>query len=475
MTSVLRLLLLVLSCCSCIAHGGDEHEHYTVLETRSLEPKSVCSGLKVIPSANGSWVPLHRPYGPCSPAQSTAAPSLLDMLRWDQLRTGYIRRKVSGAGEDVLQPTKPEVDVQQSNYSPQADVGAGSGAGAAAAGSSGTLSDLDPTAMGNGIVTQTVVIDTSSDVPWIQCLPCPVPPCHPQKNQFFNPTRSTTYAAVPCGSPACKALGQYGNGCSNSQCQYTVVYGDGTATTGTYITDTLTLNPTTRIMNFRFGCSHSVRGYFSDQTAGTMGLGGGSQSLLSQTAGLFGNAFAYCIPPPSSSGFLLLGGPTVAPWHFARTPLIRNSRAPTFYLVRLEAIIVAGQRLNVPPAVFSAGSVMDSSAIVTQLPPTAYRALRSAFRYAMRMYPLTAPRGNLDTCYDFIRFTTVRVPEVSLVFERGAALDLEPPAVMMDGCLAFAATPSDSSVGFIGNVQQQTYEVLYDVGGRSVGFRRGAC
>lgn len=92
--------------------------------------------LTVIPSANGSWVPLHRPYGPCSPAQSTAAPSLVDMLRWDQLRTDYIRRKVSGAGEDVLQPTTPEVDVQQSNYSPQTDVGAGSGVGAAAAGSS---------------------------------------------------------------------------------------------------------------------------------------------------------------------------------------------------------------------------------------------------------------------------------------------------------------------------------------------------
>jgi hypothetical protein len=29
--------------------------------------------------------------------------------------------------------------------------------------------------------------------------------------------------------------------------------------------------------------------------------------------------------------------------------------------------------------------------------------------------------------------------------------------------------------GILGNVQQQTMEVLYDVGGGAVGFRRGAC
>jgi hypothetical protein len=93
------------------------------------------------------------------------------------------------------------------------------------------------------------------------------------------------------------------------------------------------------------------------------------------------------------------------------------------------------------------------------------------------MYPLTAPRPSLDTCYDFLRFPTVRVPKVSLVFAGGggAVVQLDVDSVMLDGCLAFTATPSDSAVGFIGNVQQQTYEVLYDVGGGSVGFRSGAC
>jgi hypothetical protein len=93
----------------------------------------------------------------------------------------------------------------------------------------------------------------------------------------------------------------------------------------------------------------------------------------------------------------------------------------------------------------------------------------------MTAYPRTGPSGNLDTCYDFLGFTNVTVPRVSLVFGGGAVVVLNPPAVMLQGCLAFAPTPTDLAIGFIGNVQTQTHEVLYDVAAGTVGFRRGAC
>jgi hypothetical protein len=69
----------------------------------------------------------------------------------------------------------------------------------------------------------------------------------------------------------------------------------------------------------------------------------------------------------------------------------------------------------------------------------------------------------------------VRVPRVALVFDRNAAVELDPSGILLDDCLAFAPNGDDRAPGIIGNVQQQTIEVLYDVGGRSVGFRRGAC
>ncbi|CAL4890839.1 unnamed protein product [Urochloa decumbens] len=476
---VVVVLLLLSSSCFSSDEQADELS-YMVVPTSSLKHISdgaVCFGHKVIPSANHTWSPLNRPHGPCSPINGTPAVMVEDMLLSDQRRASYIRAELSNGadgerGIDDHSGGGVATDVDYSLLT-TADLGS-------LQQGSRTSLNSDLAAAGNsnsGGVSQTVVIDTSSDIPWVQCLPCPSPQCHLQKDVLYDPSRSSTYAPISCGSPACAQLGaSYGNGCSRSQqCQYTVSYGDGRATTGTYVTDRLTLGPNIVVPNLRFGCSHAVRGFFSDQTAGTLALGGGSQSLLAQTARTFGNAFSYCVPSPSTSGFLSMGGPIAASSLFARTPLIRNPRNPTFYIVRLQAITVAGQRLNVPPAVFSAGSVMDSSMIITRLPPTAYRALRSAFRNAMRMYPLTAPRTDLDTCYDFLRFPTVRVPKISLVFDGGAVVQLDRTAVMLDGCLAFAANPSDSAVGFIGNVQQQTYEVLYDVGGRSVGFSSGAC
>ena len=64
-------------------------------------------------------------------------------------------------------------------------------------------------------VVQTVVLDTASDVPWVQCAPC-----HRQADSTYDPARSGTYAAVPCGSPACDQLGRlYTGGCADGQCQ----------------------------------------------------------------------------------------------------------------------------------------------------------------------------------------------------------------------------------------------------------------
>jgi hypothetical protein len=336
-----------------------------------------------------------------------------------------------------------------------------------------TLEYVVTVGLGTPAVTQTMLMDTGSDIPWVQCDPCPGRTCHPQKDTFFNPARSSTYSALRCGSTACKGLDRDGNGCSRRRrCQYIVNYGDGSNTTGTYSADKLTLTPSFAVLNFRFGCSHAAQ-LFSDRADGLMGLGGGSQSLVSQMAE---KVFSYCLPPTASySGFLTLGVPRRPPAssssRFVVTPMYKID---TFYLVLLEGITVAGRRLRVPPSAFAAGAVMDSGTVVTRLPPKAYRVLRAAFRKEMRMFPRVAPPSAIfDTCFNLSG--DVKVPSVALVFERGATVELDQSGIILDGCLAFASNGDDESAGIIGNVQQRTLEVLYDVGGRTVGFRRGAC
>ena len=128
-----------------------------------------------------------------------------------------------------------------------------------------------------------------------------------------------------------------------------------------------------------------------------------------------------------------------------------------------------------PAAALAAGLVVDSRTVITRLPPTAYQALRAAFRGRMGAYRPAPPRGNLDTCYDFAGAFFVVPPRVELVLERGNVLELDRSGVLFHDCLAFAPNSDDRMPGILGNVQQQTMEVLYDVAGGAVGFRRGAC
>jgi hypothetical protein len=141
---------------------------------------------------------------------------------------------------------------------------------------------------------------------------------------------------------------------------------------------------------------------------------------------------------------------------------------------------VGGRQLSIPTSVFSAGTIMDSGTVLTRLPPTAYSALSSAFKAGMKQYPPAPPSGILDTCFDFSGQSSVSIPTVALVFSGGAVVNLDANGIMLQTsssilCLAFAANSDDSSLGIIGNVQQRTFEVLYDVGGGAVGFKAGAC
>ncbi|KAJ1253824.1 hypothetical protein BS78_K176100 [Paspalum vaginatum] len=489
MVVVFSLLLLLLfgSSPTCLAVEDEEHG-FRVVALSSLKAHVTCYGHRVMPPHNnGSWVPLYRPLGPCSPpssslgASATKPPppppssSLAELLQQDQLRVDDIHKRLSfgDVGDNKLSSAESDTTQVDQSYAASLNVGSGGGTGG--------MVVYDPAATGGGRsslpgVVQTLILDTASDVAWVQCSPCPVPPCHPQTDTLYDPTKSGSYAAVPCNSPLCTQLGPYANGCINNQCQYRVVYPDGSSSSGTYSTDLLTFTATNAIPSFQFGCSHAEQGRFDPRTAGILALGGGSESLVSQTAATYGNAFSYCLPPTKSQkGFFILGVPRASASKYVVTPLLRYPQAPTLYRVLLRAITVAGQQLNVPPAVFAPGSVMDTRTVLTRLPPTAYQALRAAFRNSMAMYRSAPPKGALDTCYDFTGVAVVRLPTIKLVFDRNAVVELDPSAVLFNDCLAFIPNRDDRMPGILGNVQQKTIEVFYNVGGGSVAFRHGAC
>ncbi|KAM0862775.1 hypothetical protein ACQ4PT_044592 [Festuca glaucescens] len=449
MASVSQLLLLLLYIYHTLIASAVDEQSYKILATSSQKPQVVCSEPTVSPpSSSGATVPLNHREGPCSPVVSSEKkPTFTELLRRDQLRAGYVSRKFSNNH-------RANSGLQSSEVTVPTTLGS----------SLDTLEYVITVELGSPAVKQNMIIDTGSDVSWV----------HASSGSPFDPTKSSTYVPLSCGAAACAQLGGEGNSCSNSQCQYIVMYGDGSNTTGGYGSDKLALTASETVDNFQFGCSQVEEG-FKDKTDGLMGLGGDTQSLVSQTAATYGKAFSYCLPPTSSSsGFLTLGAPSSTSG-FAMTGMLRSQQARTFYGALLQGLSVGGKLVDVAPSVFSAGSVMDSGTIITRLPPTAYKAFSSAFKEGMKQYPTAPRRSILDTCFDFDGQDNVTIPSVALVFHGGAVVDLDANGIIFGSCLAFTSTDDDGTTGIIGNVQQRTLEVLYDVGQSVLGFRPNAC
>ncbi|KAL4587166.1 hypothetical protein LXL04_000033 [Taraxacum kok-saghyz] len=86
-----------------------------------------------------------------------------------------------------------------------------------------------------------VQIDTGSDVLWVNCSSCNGCPRSSGLEipiQFYDPSSSSTASLISCSDRRCSLGTQSSDsGCSNSnhQCSYTFQYGDGSGTSGYYL------------------------------------------------------------------------------------------------------------------------------------------------------------------------------------------------------------------------------------------------
>ncbi|CAL5052574.1 unnamed protein product [Urochloa decumbens] len=324
-----------------------------------------------------------------------------------------------------------------------------------------------------------VVFDTGSDLSWIQCQPCSGH-CYKQHDPIFDPTKSASYAAVPCGHPECKAAG--GDCDPKGTCTYTVEYGDESSTTGVLSHETLLPDSQHALHGFVFGCGEKNSGTFGN-VDGLIGFGRGKFSLSSQAAPSLGATFSYCLPSRNGTQGYLTIGTTPVSNQVAYTKMVQKPEYSSFYFVELVSIDIGGYVLPVPPTVFtSVGTLLDSGTILTYLPKEAYTSLRDRFRFTMKQYKPAPAQDILDTCYDFTGQPAIFAPAVSFKFSDGAVFDLDffgvllfPDPSVAVGCLAFAARPSTMPFNIVGNTQQRSAEVIYDVAAEKIGFVPASC
>ncbi|CAH9080803.1 unnamed protein product [Cuscuta europaea] len=350
-----------------------------------------------------------------------------------------------------------------------------------------------------------LVLDTGSDVTWTQCQPCGQDStnCYSQRETIFDPSTSESYQDVPCNSSSCtndvfEATGA-GPQClkstknpvaGKSTCTYGTAYASpDTYSSGNLGMDNLTLTAGAgAIRGFIFGCGQ-VNGFSGRDEAGMMGLGRSRLSIVSQTAKTFGKRFSYCLPTErGTGGHLTFGSPLPAAAKV--TPFAVTAR--NGYFIDVLDISVNGQALNIGPQVFNAsGTIIDSGASFSMLPPAAFGALNDSFVRHLSKYPRAKGDGkSFNTCFNFTGFPDYQsiIPKISYTFagpgKDPSVVHLNPSVAMVainlkdplsQVCLAFGANRQKTDVGVFGNWQQQSLEVFYDVAGGKLGFIEAKC
>ncbi|KAA0039977.1 aspartic proteinase CDR1-like [Cucumis melo var. makuwa] len=333
------------------------------------------------------------------------------------------------------------------------------------------------------------VADTGSDVIWTQCEPCSN--CYQQSAPMFDPSKSATYKNVPCSSPVCSYSGD-GSSCSDdSECLYSIAYGDKSHSDGNLAVDTVTMQSTSgRPVSFPrtvIGCGHDNAGTFNANVSGIVGLGRGPASLVTQLGPATGGKFSYCLMPIGNASMedstkLNFGSNAdVSGSGAVSTPIYTSDQYKTFYSLKLEAVSVGDNKFDFPEVSSKLGGeaniIIDSGTTLTYLPSDLMSNFGSAIADSINLPRAEDPSQFLDYCFS----TTTddyEVPSVTMHFE-GADVPLQRENMFIrlsedTICLAFGAF-SDDNIFIYGNIAQSNFLVGYDIKNLAVSFQPAEC
>ncbi|KAJ4884762.1 Eukaryotic aspartyl protease family protein [Raphanus sativus] len=336
----------------------------------------------------------------------------------------------------------------------------------------------------------TLIVDTGSDLTWVQCQPCKS--CYNQEGPLYDPSVSSSYKTVFCNSSTCQdlvaATGNSGlcggdNGVDKTTCDYVVSYGDGSYTRGNLGSESIQLGDT-KVESFVFGCGRSNKGLFGG-ASGLMGLGRSSVSLVSQTLKNFNGVFSYCLPSleDGASGSLSFGEDSSVyknTTSVSYTPLVQNPQLSSFYVLNLTGASIGG--VDLESSSFGGGILIDSGTVITRLPPSIYKAVKTEFLKQFSGFPSAPSYSILDTCFNLTSYEDVSIPTIKMIFQGNAELEVDvtgvfyfvkPDASLV--CLALASLSYENDVGILGNYQQKNQRVIYDTKQEKLGIAGENC
>ncbi|KAE8661927.1 putative aspartic protease [Hibiscus syriacus] len=323
------------------------------------------------------------------------------------------------------------------------------------------------------------IADTGSDLTWVQCKPCDE--CYEQKSPLFDPTKSSTYKSVQCGTDPCNALDGSDRVCDpeKNTCKYSYSYGDRSFTKGSIALENFTIGPVS-FPNLVFGCGHNNGGTFDNVGSGIVGLGGGPLSLVKQLGKSINGKFSYSLQAydsASESSAFIFGTAKESNAVTSTTPLVQRDPS-TYYYVTIEAVSVGDKRL--PYGSFTSSStaekgnnnniIIDSGTTLTFLQSEFYNSLKSTLEEAIKAERVSDPKGLLSPCFKADQ--DIDLPTITFHFGGGADVKLQPLntfAQLQEDMVCFTMVPSND-IAIFGNLSQMNFLVSYDLEERTVSF-----
>ncbi|RWR79154.1 aspartic proteinase-like protein 2 [Cinnamomum micranthum f. kanehirae] len=343
-----------------------------------------------------------------------------------------------------------------------------------------------------------VQIDTGSDILWVTCNPCDSCPKSSgliRELTSFSPQESSTAALIGCSDKICTSTIQTAeatcsSGSTNSQCSYSFVYGDGSGTSGYYVSDNLyfdtvvgeasTANSSASIV---FGCSNSQTGDLTkpDRAVdGIFGFGQHDLSVISQLSsqGITPKVFSHCLEGSKNGGGILVLGEIIEPG-IVYTPLVQSQ---PHYNLNLQSIAVNGQILSIDPAVFATssnrGTIIDTGTTLTYLVQEAYAPFVNAITAAVSQSAHYLPAKE-SYCFWISGSVNEIFPSVTLNFQ-GASMILKPEDYLLQQepfnsaevwCIGWQA----QGMTILGDLVLKDKIFVYDLAGQRIGWGNYDC
>ncbi|KAL3694627.1 hypothetical protein R1sor_008278 [Riccia sorocarpa] len=338
-----------------------------------------------------------------------------------------------------------------------------------------------------------MILDTRSDLVWVQCRPCTT--CSTSIQSIFDPSLSSTFSNVSCDDRRCSSVPN--TGCASETCSYQNKNDDNQLVAeGKLFEDTLSVLAAgvtnLKVDQFGFGCSEQNIGLQALQVDGIAGMGRGPVSLISQVGDVYGASFSYCLTRsvPNNGMFnrvgpskLTLGDDAVPSKADQKAkkiqwaPILKNEYNPSFYLLNLQGIAVNGKKIKVPSPGFKVekggkgGTILDFGVKNSKLSQPIYDSLIQALEPLIEYKKVSEVFTRFKECYAVPGPDEPKLPTITLHFQ-GASLTLPGDKSFIEVqstsgqnagrvmCLAVDATDDDFNV--LGSVWQHTVEIIVD-------------